>query len=104
MTTWPSVPTPQHLKREADEARQLIFVLRRIIMHTNPHKSPCRTSLTVLALAILTLFQVTGYAQTDQGRIVGTVVDANGGLVPGASVVVKNERTGEERTTTTNES
>jgi hypothetical protein len=43
-------------------------------------------------------------AQADQGRIVGTVTDANGGVVPGATVTIKNEKTGEERTATTNES
>jgi hypothetical protein len=43
-------------------------------------------------------------AQSDQGRIVGTITDANGGIVPGANVVVKNERTGEERTATSNDS
>ncbi len=44
------------------------------------------------------------HAQTDQGRIEGVVTDANGAVVLGASVVVKNERTGEERTATTTES
>lgn len=34
----------------------------------------------------------------DQARIAGTVVDANGAIIPGASVTVKNEKTGEERT------
>jgi hypothetical protein len=41
-------------------------------------------------------------AQTDQGRIVGTVRDQNGALVPGASIVVKNDRTGDERSATAN--
>jgi len=50
------------------------------------------------------LLPMIGQAQSDQGRIVGTVTDANGGLVPGATVLAKNERTGEERTATTNES
>ena len=54
------------------------------------------------AFAVLT--QLSASAQTDQGRIVGTVTDANGAIVPGASVVAKNERTAEERTATTNES
>lgn len=56
-------------------------------------------SLT-LALALLLLNHSAAYAQTDQGRIVGTVTDANGAVVPGATVVVKNNRTGEERTAT----
>ncbi len=42
-------------------------------------------------------------AQTDQGRIVGTVTDSVGAVVPGANVVVRNDKTGEERTFKTNE-
>src|SRR6266850_5738771 len=63
------------------------------------------TGVTLIALAFVALLclQVTGSAQTDQGRIVGTVTDANGAVIPGASVVIKSERTGEERTAITNE-
>ena len=63
------------------------------------------TAVTLIALAFVALLclQVTSSAQTDQGRIVGTVTDANGAVVPGASIVIKSERTGEERTATTNE-
>ncbi|MGI8883815.1 MAG: carboxypeptidase regulatory-like domain-containing protein, partial [Pyrinomonadaceae bacterium] len=38
------------------------------------------------------------FAQTDQGRIVGTITDSVGAVVPGAAIVVRNEKTGEERT------
>ena len=38
------------------------------------------------------------FAQTDQGRIVGTITDSVGAVVPGAAVIVRNEKTGEERT------
>src|SRR3989442_15321573 len=62
-----------------------------------------RISIIAIALAVLFVFPLTADAQTDQGRIVGTVTDTNGALVPGATIVVKNERTGEERTATTNE-
>lgn len=51
-----------------------------------------------LALALMLLTHHPAPAQTDQGRIVGMVSDANGAVVQGASVVVKNIRTGEERT------
>ncbi len=61
------------------------------------------TSILLSIIALVVLFPIPASAQTDQGRIVGTITDTNGGLVPGASVVVKNERTGEERTATTNE-
>ena len=72
------------------------------------HRSVPRnlSGLSIVALAIaaaLFVFPLAANAQTDQGRIAGTVTDANGGLVPGATIVVKNDRTGEERTVTTNE-
>jgi hypothetical protein len=47
---------------------------------------------------------LTAYAQQDQGRIGGVVSDANAAIVPGASILVKNERTGEERTATSSDS
>ncbi|HEX6046795.1 MAG TPA: carboxypeptidase regulatory-like domain-containing protein [Pyrinomonadaceae bacterium] len=60
--------------------------------------------LATLALVFAGMVQPPVFAQTDQGRIAGTVTDAHGGIVAGASVVVKNERTGEERTATSNDS
>ena len=56
--------------------------------------------LTLALFATVSLTQ----AQTDHGRIGGVVTDANGAIVPGASVLVKNERTGEERTATSSDS
>jgi hypothetical protein len=43
------------------------------------------------------------FSQTDQGRLTGTVADSTGAVIPGASVVVKEERTGAERTVRSNE-
>src|SRR5436305_6940240 len=43
-----------------------------------------------LALPLLT-------GQSDVARIVGTVTDSSGAVIPGASVTVKNEKTGQER-------
>src|SRR5689334_13608573 len=63
-----------------------------------------RVALFALAFAIAVLTQTSALAQVDQGRIVGTVTDANGAIVPGATVLVKNERTGEERSAVTNDS
>jgi hypothetical protein len=51
----------------------------------------------IIMLAVLLLTAGAALAQTDTGRITGMVKDVNGGLVQGASVSVKNERTGEER-------
>ena len=52
-------------------------------------------------LAIGLLLPVIAFAQAD-ARFAGVVLDPSGAVVPGATVVVKNERTGEERTVTTN--
>ena len=62
-----------------------------------------RTLSLALALAALCLLPLFTNAQTDQGRIAGTVRDPNNAVVPGAIVTVHNERTGEERNVTTNE-
>lgn len=61
--------------------------------------------ILLVAAALVTVSNFTGAAnaQTDQGRIAGTVADSTGGLVPGAAIVVKNDRTGEERTAITND-
>jgi len=72
-------------------------------MHRRVAQRLGRISLIAIALAVLFVVPPATKAQTDQGRIAGTVTDSNGGLVPGATIVVKNERTGEERTAITNE-
>lgn len=43
------------------------------------------------------------WAQTDTAKITGTVGDGTGAVIPGATVTVKNERTGVERTVKSNE-
>jgi carboxypeptidase family protein len=66
---------------------------------------PFRYALLVLtAFAALSLIQLSAQAQTDHGRITGIVTDANGAIIPGASIIAKNERTGEERTATSTDS
>jgi hypothetical protein len=61
------------------------------------------TRFLILMVAITALLLTTAavFAQTDQGRIIGAVMDANGAIVTGATIVVRNERTGEERSATT---
>src|SRR5262245_66631824 len=46
---------------------------------------------------------MTAAAQTDAGRISGTVRDSSNAFVPGATVVVRNDKTGESRTVETND-
>ncbi|MEZ5427757.1 MAG: carboxypeptidase regulatory-like domain-containing protein [Pyrinomonadaceae bacterium] len=57
--------------------------------------------LTSIAL-ILSFSIITVRAQIDQARVTGIVSDSLGGLVQGATVVVRNEKTNEERTATSN--
>lgn len=57
-----------------------------------------------LALACLTLATAAVMGQTDQGRISGRVLDQANAAIPGATVTVTNDRTGEQRTATTDDS
>jgi hypothetical protein len=59
--------------------------------------------LSALAAAVVLLagFARTGAAQQTESRIIGTVTDADGGLVPGVTVTVTLTTTGAERTVVT---
>src|SRR5689334_17916686 len=54
-------------------------------------------------VAICVLMTSLAWAQTDSGKIVGTVTDASGAVIPGVTVTVKSEKTGAERTGLTDE-
>jgi hypothetical protein len=56
-----------------------------------------------MAFFVLVLFSVAAFAQTETGQIVGTVKDANGAVIPGATIEVKNLATTAVRTTTAND-
>jgi hypothetical protein len=56
---------------------------------------------TTLGAILLTLLTAAAYGQVDQGKIQGVIKDATGASIPGVSITVKNDRTGEERETTT---
>ena len=59
------------------------------------------SKLHVLCLILTALlFAGVASAQSDSGRIVGTVKDQNGAIVPGVAITVTNDRTGETRTAT----
>lgn len=73
-------------------------------MHCRDPRRFRRIFVICFTLAFAVLTHLSASAQTDRGRIAGTVTDANGAIVPGATVLVKNEGTGEERSTVTNES
>jgi hypothetical protein len=57
----------------------------------------------VAAALLMMALPMTAAAQTDSGRISGTVLDQTSAFVPGATVIVKNARTGESRTVTTDD-
>jgi outer membrane receptor protein involved in Fe transport len=64
-----------------------------------------RSTLRLLSLlAILALFSVWAFGQTETGQITGTIRDASGAVVSGAKVTVKSVNTGATRETTTNSS
>ena len=53
----------------------------------------------VLGLCII-LAPTQGNSQTFRGTILGSVVDSTGAAIPGATVIIKNQGTGQTRTTT----
>ena len=55
------------------------------------------------ALVLVTAFCSAAFAQSDQGKFSGIIRDAQNAFVPGVTVTVTNERTGESRTTVSNE-
>src|SRR5262245_42139746 len=55
----------------------------------------------MVAALLVAALPTVGRAQTDQGKFTGTVHDSSGAFVAGATVTIKNERTGEERTQVT---
>jgi hypothetical protein len=57
----------------------------------------------MVAFLLMATVATPGFAQTDQGRISGTVRDSSNAFVAGATVSAKNERTGDERKGTTND-
>jgi carboxypeptidase family protein/TonB-dependent receptor-like protein len=61
----------------------------------------CRLRLALSVFALMMLAAAPGRAQTFRGTILGTVTDATGGAVPGATVTVRNVDTGLLRNTET---
>src|SRR5436309_3226641 len=61
--------------------------------------------MKVRALALLVMFfclSMTASAQTSRGTVSGTVTDANGAVIAGATVTLTNNQTTLSRTSTTN--
>ena len=56
----------------------------------------------IATIALVAMWSASGVAQTDQGKVSGTVRDQTNAFVAAAKVTVKNERTGQERATVSN--
>jgi len=63
-----------------------------------------RKAVWVLSLLLLSFWVPQLWAQTGTGTIMGVVTDTSGGLLPGVTVVVRNEATNTARTAATNDS
>src|SRR5579872_3885150 len=62
-----------------------------------------RSAHTVSLWAILLcLISASLWAQNVTGNLTGTVADASGAVIPGATVVMKNQSSGDERRTVSN--
>ena len=59
-----------------------------------------KTSHAVSLIAILLIFSICAFAQSNTGTITGVVQDANGAIVPNATVTVTNVGTNETKTVT----
>ena len=57
----------------------------------------------MMATLFAAMLPLAASAQTDSGRISGTVRDQSNAFVADATVTIKNERTGETRSAVTNE-
>ncbi len=61
-----------------------------------------RQLLFCLAIVVTCLIPTPARAQGGDARVLGIVIDGTGSSVPGATITIKNERTGEERTVRAN--
>ena len=64
-------------------------------------RGPIAATLMLAMIGCLVGIGGTAFAQINQGRITGTVLDESQAGIPGATVTVTNDRTGEVRTVTT---
>lgn len=71
-----------------------------IFAFPHPRYSPMLRAAALSVAAIL-LAAAPALAQTDEGRVTGIVRDASGGVVPGTSVALTNQQTGDSRDTVT---
>src|SRR4051812_37385885 len=62
-----------------------------------------RTARLIAASALVALLAAASVTAQDTGTVSGTVADASGQVVPGATITLTNEATADGRTMTSNE-
>src|ERR1044071_1298459 len=82
-------PTEAKAKPRAGECRH-VFCMRALT-----------EVVAVTTICVSMVLATSAWAQTTQGRIIGTIRDQNAAAVVGAKVTVTNPATGLQRTTTT---
>ena len=61
----------------------------------------CKPAI-LMVLAALLVFGTATHAQTITGSISGAVMDSSGGMIPGATITLLSEKTGQSRGSTSN--
>jgi hypothetical protein len=81
-----------------------IFLLEHlgVLERNKMPRQPVRRVWAVVALLIASWFASIAHAQLTTGSLSGTVTDSTGAIVPHANIVLLNEATRDERTTTSN--
>jgi hypothetical protein len=78
-------------------------VALRTLGNTGRKKPTCLRVFAVLFL-LVSMAAVTGWSQAVSARLLGTVTDASGAVVPNASLTIRETQTGVARTAQTNDS
>jgi Carboxypeptidase regulatory-like domain len=70
---------------------------------TAPQQKPSRGTAFIAGLLLAgLLFSLSAFGQNASGTLTGTVMDPSGAVIPGATVIMKNDASGDERRTVSN--